>query len=510
MSFSKSLLPAKKASDKYLFDWDAILMWVVAGLLYAAIFAGKFTLYRFFNESSSFDNFFVEIRFLALSFVIFILLVQVLFFKKYLPNNAYPKNISLAVGAILLVQIGLGLHSLFWANPNELSLILYELVALCVVAVLITRAWIIWKQKFIDALLLTGIASALFLGLLAFLGVGHQHLYGPGWAPIGTSISFYRLEAFGAFGSLYFAWACKGRGSRLFFIITACACLVAAFASLSRAALLACSSAFFIVAVINFYWFRIRWGFVVVGILLVSLIVFMQFARVQVESRLTEGLLASVFQSRLAERKIDVELQIPSGTCTRLCEESLRKLMNSNAIVSQARILELLSCKVNPVDTCKSIPTKDEIALLEEFGRLLMLVPDRTYRLRLADYGVRGFLNAPWLGNGFGNYSLTLAAPYTGKPDRYTYPHNIIIELFYAVGVLGVIFVGSVFLFLGFIFFRARSFIEASLPIMGFSIAVLFGSFLGGNYFDFRLVWLGVLLAILMAYRVNSMDGGFA
>jgi O-antigen ligase len=108
------------------------------------------------------------------------------------------------------------------------------------------------------------------------------------------------------------------------------------------------------------------------------------------------------------------------------------------------------------------------------------------------------------MGNGFGHFHAVAVNLYTKNTDHYFYPHNILIEILYAVGILGALFVGAVLLVLVWEVLRSKDKIQPCSPIFAFVVSIGVGSLFGGDYLDFRLVWLGLLLCIMLCENTVS------
>jgi hypothetical protein len=51
---------------------------------------------------------------------------------------------------------------------------------------------------------------------------------------------------------------------------------------------------------------------------------------------------------------------------------------------------------------------------------------------------------------------------------------------------------------------RTKDKIQPCLPLFAFVISMGLGSLFGGNYMDFRLVWMGLLLCIMLCEKTAS------
>lgn len=507
MKLAINLFKMNKIRESYNDSWRTAVIWSVAILIYISIFAGKFTFARFLYEESSHGGW-GEIRLwaLLLATVVIFFQVSILYVKR--KKLSFSTDISIVALSIIIVQVGLILHAIWRGNPNQLMLVVWELLSLSAACLLIVFGVALYGSRLVKAILLTGMAVALFFASLALIGVGNQNLYGPGWAPLGTPISFYRLEFFGAFGGLYMLQSATRMRVKILFFCVACCCLVAAFCSLSKAALVAVIITLTMVSAIYIIWFRPIKGVLIFAALVMSFAIFIPFKGVVIKARVSEGILAQgyvvqfndVLQNQIKLALADKAIDYDSPALDQR-EESPKKNIEHDIrlqLESQARILNLMMCSAKLGSGCEIAPTKAEAVFLDAFKSTSVILPDLSFRIRLAAEGLYGVSQSIWFGNGIGNYKLIASNLYTRMPEIYTYPHNLPIELLHTVGVVGTAFIVFMIFVIIWAVFHRGSAVASALPIVGFSMAITICSFFAGDYFDFRLFWVGMLMASVL------------
>jgi hypothetical protein len=114
-------------------------------------------------------------------------------------------------------------------------------------------------------------------------------------------------------------------------------------------------------------------------------------------------------------------------------------------------------------------------------------IVDRTQRL----FFLFKALETPTLfGHGIANFRVLALNPGEGyRLEQYNYPHNVVVELLYNAGIigLGLLIVALVFSVAGFFRFIGRE--PALLALGGFGIFIFLSSLAAGDFYDFRLFW---------------------
>ena len=168
------------------------------------------------------------------------------------------------------------------------------------------------------------------------------------------------------------------------------------------------------------------------------------------------------------------------------------------AFEAQRRFAALVACTAGQY-ACAADVLPWEQDLANAMLQFHVFVPDYSFRIRLLTHGLRGISKAPWFGNGFGSFHAVAINLYTKEPEPYSHPHNIVVELLYSVGIIGTLFVFAVLAILLWDILRTREDILSGLPILMFVVSIAIGSIFGGDYMDFRLVWYGLLLCVILS-----------
>jgi hypothetical protein len=116
---------------------------------------------------------------------------------------------------------------------------------------------------------------------------------------------------------------------------------------------------------------------------------------------------------------------------------------------------------------------------------------DRTQRLFLLFKA----LETPSLfGHGLASFRVLALNPGEGyRLEQYNYPHNVVVELLYDAGIIGLGLLGVALTFSVAGFFRFVGRDPALLALGGFGLFIFISALAGGDFYDFRLFWLAAL-----------------
>lgn len=126
---------------------------------------------------------------------------------------------------------------------------------------------------------------------------------------------------------------------------------------------------------------------------------------------------------------------------------------------------------------------------------------DASQRAILVAEAISGFLERPLFGNGFDRYRVTTIHPGTHQPDPYTYPHNLLAEIAFEGGAVGLILLALALTMV------IASISNSSAPLLikasigGFILFMLIAATFGGDLYDSRLLWLASI-AVIATWRV--------
>jgi hypothetical protein len=98
-------------------------------------------------------------------------------------------------------------------------------------------------------------------------------------------------------------------------------------------------------------------------------------------------------------------------------------------------------------------------------------------------------------GHGIASFRVLALNPNAGyRMEEYNYPHDVVAELLYDAGFigLGLLLVALMFSIAGFFHFVRDD--PALLSIGGFGLFIFISSLAGGDFYDFRLFWLVALV----------------
>ena len=111
---------------------------------------------------------------------------------------------------------------------------------------------------------------------------------------------------------------------------------------------------------------------------------------------------------------------------------------------------------------------------------------DRTQRIRRWLHAVEVFQSHKYLGVGFGNFTLVLANLSPPRSDTYRYPHNIILELLAATGLIGCSLFVITLLISIIVIHRTVHRDDRWLFLIAYPLFILLSSMFTGDIYDFR------------------------
>jgi hypothetical protein len=116
---------------------------------------------------------------------------------------------------------------------------------------------------------------------------------------------------------------------------------------------------------------------------------------------------------------------------------------------------------------------------------------DRTQRLFFL---FKALENPTLFGHGIANFRVLALNPGAGyRLEQYNYPHDVIMELLYDAGIigLGLLVIALMFSVAGFFRFFGRD--PALLALGGFALFIFMSALAAGDFYDFRLFWFAAL-----------------
>ena len=463
----------------------------VAVAAYVAMFAGRFSLARVLPAGDLTAAPWLELRLWALLAGWTLVLLAA---RQPPAGTALITRHRLwrGVGLVAALQLAFALHAL-WLRPQPGALQwVWELASTVAGVALVAAAYCQWGAPMLQAFLRVGVVGACALTALAWTARVMAPGVGDGFA-LGTVFTQVRIQCFGGMACLALMWG-QGRSVRrsVALLVVAALCFTGAYLSLSKAILLAGLCALLFLAATHAVWFDRRKAAQVLAVAALSVAAFVALSGSMFASRVAEGLLGTGYSLsflKVAPPRAD-EVPAPSG------DTQARISMAQLQFDAQTRIAELLACSAGHY-ICAIEPTRWELEIVQTMLRHRVYLPDFSFRIRLLLEGMRGASSAPWLGQGFGSYRAVAINLYTGAPETYFYPHNIVVELLQAVGVVGLALVLAVAFGLAWLVLTARSAVVSALPMLAFALAIGLGAMFGGDYQDFRLFWWAMLLAVM-------------
>lgn len=125
---------------------------------------------------------------------------------------------------------------------------------------------------------------------------------------------------------------------------------------------------------------------------------------------------------------------------------------------------------------------------------------ERNLRSSLFANAYDTFIKYPIFGVGIGGYFSMYSA---------TYPHNILLNIMAEGGIIGLVFLVMI-MFNYLYIFKQRTLLEAKCCFL-VSLYYFFGSLSSGSYFDWRYIWIFLILQIILIdYEKDEIQGACA
>lgn len=475
--------------------------------LLVAIFAGKYSFDRFADESARTSWLELRLWFTLASVFCWILWRHRVAVPPRVAELKLPTLLAVLASVYFLINAWLvGGRPLLGAEAGDL---LYACVFLLLLFDLAR------EDSALGIFALTAELLGLGMFVLAAAGVGHAELYGPGWAPFGSPITFYRIEFLAFASALYLATRSEDPIWRWGNYAVALCCVFAMFTSLSRGATIG------LLATVGYWVFRwmvakkykeIVWVLLCVGVAFMSFVVFK--GRI-LEARMAESgtgaaatSVAVAFGSA-AEGVETAELEsdmspFGNGISAFMVRVYARDLSDEGGLS-----YENLSVKeqntIRDVASVFELPKYDEnLESFLRYGSRLVLFDDSSVRMRLFLAALDRFKQAPLFGGGVGTFRLWAIHPYDSKIETFDHPHNLVLEVLSEAGMIGAVLVfGALGAFLVRIERRTASSPELLYPI-GIVLFFFVTGLFGGDLYDFRFAWVAALLALATAARRDN------
>ncbi len=416
-----------------------------------------------------------------------------------------------SVGLVAIVQIAVIIHALFYKSVETPSYFVWELLVIVLVVIVLGVYYHLWGVRLIDTLMWVALAFAMF-SVLWIWGALIYSKIAINENPIGTTFTFYRVQIFGGFAALviYFRRD-NNTGLKAALVFCSVLCFVGAFLTLSKAALLAGAAGLLLLAAMYVTWFEKVKALTVFVVFASAVGLFIMVSGGGFAARVSEGMLGTGYALNLqsiSPPSTEEILDSPTSTVRRgqclgvRSDDCVVKLVREE-FNAQQRLAEVLACTAGGY-ACEPKVERWEQDIVDNMLQFRVYIPDFSFRIRLLMHGLSGISKAPWMGNGFGSFHAVAINLYTKNADDYFHPHNIMIEILYAIGIVGALFVGAVLLVLVWEVLRSKDRIKPCLPLFTFVVSVGIGSLFGGDYVDFRLVWIGLLLCIMLCENTVS------
>ncbi|WP_341908097.1 O-antigen ligase family protein [Polaromonas sp. YR568] len=500
-----------QSQDNKLSSWQSkeYLLFGSALFIYLAVFSGRFSVSRIFSTISHDWSVLGELRTWA------ILLSAVLVFigsrkcRAVDISRTHLRWVWVCVSLVVAGQLFLIFHAILYVSENSSLYFIWELMTIILSVCILGFAFQVWGRQFVIAAMWLALFFALFIALWMFIVIiiGNKTENGRALA---TTFTFYRIQIFGCFAALVILFESNKIFRAGLLGLCATICLAASYITLSKAALLAGAASMLVLAAIYVTWFSKIRASIVFGISTAAVILFVITAGSMFAARSAEGLLGTGYalSTDAVMPPVMEEATKLEGSTIIKSDEVYYNIKNASLVAiefaAQKRLAEVIACTAGKYP-CSFKVHRWEQDIADTMLRFRVYLPDFSFRIRLLMQGFSGIAKAPWMGNGFGGFNAVAINLYTKQPELYSHPHNIAVELLYSVGVLGTLFIFGIIFILLWIVLQARNSIMPGLPMLAFIFSVAIGSLFGGDYMDFRLVWIGFLFCMMLLPRVGGL-----
>jgi hypothetical protein len=473
---------------------------LLAGTLsvYVSIFSARFSISRVLPGISAQWLVLSEVRTWAV--ISAIILVAAGWKSRMRMRPANMPQVWKCIGLIVLAQLALLSHAVFYRPFPQTAYFAWELTGIILISVTLGIAFRVWGVRFVNALMWVSLFFALLIAvwmLAAAFGVKKTDVES---SPLATTFTFYRIQIFGGFSALVILFASHRilRGAALSLGTTLC--FAAAYLSLSKAALLAGTGGALFLAAVYVTWFSKVRASVVLCISVAAVILFAFSSGGMFTARVAGGLLGAGYPMSTSgvsppTREEVIALEGEDGNLA----------LYQARLEAQKRQADVIACTAGKYP-CTFKVTRWEQEIADTMLRHRVYIPDFSFRIRLLIEGAKGIARAPWAGNGFGAFNVVGTNLYTKEPESYSHPHNIVVELLYSVGVLGAALVFGIVFTLFWLVMQAKEGLQSGLPMLAAAVSVCIGSVFGGDYMDFRLLWIALLLCTMLCRPSAGMS----
>lgn len=469
----------------------------VAMLSYIAICAGRFPISRISGYSDL--PFYVdEVR----TWVILLLFLFLANSWRQRTNiiegintNLLKRSVSIVIG----IQLILVAHALLTAANNHTPYFIWDLIVTICICVLLLAAYILWGKEFVYLFLMVAFLAALVFAIWALVTILRPSDLN---RPLATTYTFYRIQLLGGFSALACIQSDKIISLKNTFLgIIGIICFSTAYMTLSKAALIVGNVGLLFLAAIYFTWFSKKIACLPMVVAIVASVLFFFASGHSFATRFESGMLGTEYSTM--DKIGSLSNVIDSRSIAK--EQGKPVSVEKQIIAAQQRLAMAIVCRAEGV-LCPFQMTSAERLIVSTLLTHHVYIPDFSFRIRLLINGMKGLSAAPWLGNGFGHFQATTINRYNDELEIYYYPHNIVVELLYSAGIIGtlLVFLGIVVLLWGILSTRYR--ICRGLPILMFVFSMLIGSLFAGDYTDFKLVWIGFLLTVMLIPSLENEE----
>ncbi len=361
---------------------------------------------------------------------------------------------------------------------------------------------IIFKSKN-DLILFSYIAvfAGLLFFLLAFLGIGKTGI-DYGWSAYGGPITFYKIEFASFCCAMYLSINNENLKFKISLYCIAALNLFSVFMTQSKTPVAAIIIILFYLVIILFIIKKYTLGIITCITIVATLEIFifvngkLLINRINYTARIES---ITSIQKRMTAAEYNQLLSKFFG------EKKIKKMprLNAKEIREINYILDFFSvnCYQNKDENKQLQCIKEYLHYYES----TFFYIDTSDRIKLTMHGIKLAKKNPLFGVGIAKYKLPIYNIYTKEIFFYEYPHNIILEIALATGIIGFSLISLLLITLIVILHQELLHNYEIIFFISLLFFFLLSSCLAGNYYDFRFV-VYVPLIVLGSLRNNTIS----
>jgi len=471
-------------------DFQSMLKTSAIGCIYIVIFSGKMSLERVIDPVVVTSNFEIRYFFIPITYIFSLILL----FK----NSKFKIDKSTLVVAISSIVFYLLILSNFIIFGGE-DLIIHIVDVISIIITIPILIIIFKNQSDLITFCYFAIAGGVFFFIIALLGLGDTE-HNPGWAPYGGPITLYKIQFVSFCCAIYLHNYIKKLFCLKILLLTiGIINLYTMFMTLSKTPIISTLVSLSLLCYILYLHKKYKLVMLIYLLLTVSFSIFYlskgdiivnRFKDVfDAEDELSEILLGN----RKNFDRVWNKVVINNDKLLIFDQDDKNTIKNINCFVNRNNLSS--KCHEEEINC-----TKKSIILYNS----IIFIGDNSDRLKMLHKSFYIGKNNLIFGLGLGNYLLTYYNKYERTFCVYKYPHNIFAEIFYGMGIVGLLILNFWLLIVITVLGRLVFNCSEIGVISAIVVFLLLSSLFSGNYYDFRIVVFISLIIVSIKQYYNE------